>query len=66
MELTRQHRGTPTARVEPVTTAEYPTRAARPMYSALDCSRIHKHFGIAPRPWQKSLEEAIRQLLANP
>mgnify|MGYP001815721267 FL=1 len=66
MELTRQHRGPHTASVKPVTTAEYHTRAARPMYSALDCSRIHKHFGINPQPWQKSLEEAIGQLLANP
>jgi dTDP-4-dehydrorhamnose reductase len=65
MELTRLHRGMPTARVEPVTTAEYPTRAARPMYSALDCSRIQTHYGIAPQPWQKSLEEAMRQLLAT-
>ncbi len=66
MELTHQHLGTRTASVKPVTTAEYPTRAARPKYSALDCSRIHKHFEINPQPWQKSLEETIRQLLATP
>ncbi|MEE4263303.1 MAG: dTDP-4-dehydrorhamnose reductase [Desulfobacteraceae bacterium] len=66
MELTRLHQGTPTARAEPVTTAEYPTRAARPIYSALDCSRITRHFGIRPRPWQISLEKTVRQLLATP
>ena len=64
MELTRLHGGTPTATVEPVATADYPTRAARPIYSALDCSRIYKHFGISPQPWQKSLEKTIRKLLA--
>jgi len=66
MELTRLLRGTQTATIEPVATADYPTRAARPIYSALDCSRIHKHFGIIPQPWQKSLEKTIRKLLAVP
>lgn len=66
MELTRLLRGTQTATIEPVATADYPTRAARPIYSALDCSRIHKHFGIIPQPWQKSLEKTIRKLLAAP
>lgn len=66
LELTRQHPGTRTASVKPVTTAEYPTQAARPIYSALDCSRITRHFGIRPRPWQISLAKTIRQLLATP
>ena len=66
MELIRLHAGIRTARVEPVTTADYPTPAVRPVYSALDCGRIHKHFGIRPQPWQKSLELTIRQLVARP
>ena len=66
MELIRLHGGTRTASVEPVTTADYPTRAERPAYSALDCGRIQKHFGISPQPWQKSLEKTIRTLLATP
>ena len=51
MELTRLHGGVRSARVEPVATADYPTQAARPIYSALDCNRIRKHFGISPQPW---------------
>ena len=66
MELARLHGSVRTARVEPVATADYPTRAVRPVYSALDCSRISKHFGISPQPWHKSLEITIRQLLATP
>lgn len=64
MELAHLHEGLPTARVEPVATADYPTRAERPVYSALDCGRISKQFGIKPQPWQKSLETTIRKLLA--
>jgi dTDP-4-dehydrorhamnose reductase len=66
MELTRRHGGVRTARVEPVATADYPTQAARPVYSALDCSHIRKHFGISSQPWQKSLEITIRKHLATP
>ena len=63
MDLAQLHEGIRTARVEPVATADYPTRALRPVYSALDCGRISKHFGIKPQPWQKSLETTIRKLL---
>jgi dTDP-4-dehydrorhamnose reductase len=65
MDLARLHGGIRTAQVEPVATADYPTRVVRPAYSALDCSRINKHFGIDPQPWQKSLEITIRKLLAT-
>lgn len=44
-----------TARVKPLPTSSYPTAAARPMYSALDCGKIKACFGIAPPAWQKSL-----------
>ena len=64
MELARRYGGIEPAKVIPVSTAQYPTIARRPAYSALDCSRINKHFGISPRPWAKSLEITIRQLLA--
>lgn len=64
MELIRLIGGKRTARVLPVSTADYPTPAQRPVYSALDCSRIQKHFGIDLQPWQKSLEITIRKLLA--
>ena len=63
MDLARLHGGIRTAQVEPVATADYPTRAVRPVYSALDCGRISKHFGLYPQPWQKSLEITIRKLL---
>ena len=51
-----------TKNVKPISTAEYPTRAIRPCFSALDCNLIKKNFGIKIKPWQDSLETVIRQL----
>jgi dTDP-4-dehydrorhamnose reductase len=51
------------ARVEPITTEDYPALASRPRYSALDCSRIEQSFGVRSRPWRVSLSETIASLL---
>ena len=51
--------------VEPITTAEYPTKAARPAYSALDCRRIAKDFGIHPKPWKQSLKATINRIFSD-
>ena len=47
--------GLPSARVMPITTAEYPTPARRPAMSVLDGTRIAEDFGIALRPWREAL-----------
>lgn len=54
-----------TKRVDAITTAEYPTLAKRPPYSALDCSRIKKVFGIEPKPWQQSLKHTIDRIFSG-
>jgi len=46
-------------KVVPITTSEYPTPAARPANSVLDCSRFQDHFAITPSLWQTGLQ-AIR------
>ena len=51
--------------VQAITTAEYPTPAKRPPYSALDCSRIKKYFGIDPKPWQQSLKRTIDRIFSE-
>ncbi|MCJ7617945.1 MAG: NAD(P)-dependent oxidoreductase, partial [Desulfobacterales bacterium] len=51
-----------TTNVKPISTAEYPTKAIRPPFSALDCSLIKKNFEISLKPWQDSLKTVIRQL----
>ena len=45
--------------VHPITTAEYPTPAARPANSRLECSRITADFCITPRRWEDMLAEVI-------
>ena len=55
-----------TERVEPIKTADYPTRVKRPPYSALDCGLINKHFGISPKPWRNSLAITVHELLSSP
>lgn len=58
----RQHGKIKVKRVIPVTTADFPTKALRPGYSALDCGLLEKHFGISPIPWRNSLNLAIKAL----
>jgi dTDP-4-dehydrorhamnose reductase len=53
-------------RVTPIKTADYPTPAARPAFSALDCSLIAQHYGISTKPWRDSLEMVIREIFSNP
>lgn len=52
--------------VEPVTTAEYPTAAARPRYSVLDSSATEAAVGFPARPWREELEETITRLKTAP
>ncbi|UCD78384.1 MAG: dTDP-4-dehydrorhamnose reductase [Desulfobacterales bacterium] len=66
VEIGRQYVALKTTRIEPIKTADYPTQAARPAYSALDCSLIRKHFGISAKPWRDSLKTAILALLSPP
>ena len=62
ISLARQYISIKTITVKPISTAEYPTKATRPCFSALDCNLIKKNFGINIKPWQDSLKTVIRQL----
>lgn len=48
--------------VVPIATAEYPTRARRPAYSVLDCSRLAEDLGTAPVTWESALEPLLGRL----
>ena len=48
-------------KINPCTTAEYPTAAARPHYSVLDKSKIKATFGIEVPEWRESLTKCIKQ-----
>ena len=45
----------------PISSAEFPTAAKRPIYSVLDKSKIKKAFGIEILPWQESLRRITPQ-----
>ena len=62
VEMARRCGEVKTNRVEPITTADYPTKARRPEFSALDCNLIKKNFGITPKPWRESLKSTIETL----
>jgi dTDP-4-dehydrorhamnose reductase len=51
--------------VVPIRTCDYPTLAARPPDTRLDCTAIVRAFGVAPRPWREALEETINRLPPN-
>ena len=52
--------------VTPITTADYPTPAARPANSRLDCSLFVQTFGLNPRPWREAVQATARALVAAP
>lgn len=48
--------------VKPISTAEYPTPAKRPLWSVLDCSTFEAEFGVTPRTWRAALRETLNQI----
>jgi dTDP-4-dehydrorhamnose reductase len=52
-------------RVEAITTAEFPTPAARPSYSVLDCRRLESTFGIRLPDWHDALGDVLDQFTAT-
>lgn len=52
------------ARVIPITTAEYPTAARRPMNSRLDCKKIEQVYGVECPAWRESLMRVMEEIRA--
>jgi dTDP-4-dehydrorhamnose reductase len=52
-------------RVNPVASAQFPTPARRPRYSALDSSRFAARFGFRARPWRDSVARTVTVLLGK-
>ena len=50
------------ARVERITTADYPTRAARPKNSCLDTTKFHAVFQYSLPDWKDGVERCIAEL----
>ncbi len=50
------------ATIIPITTAEYPTPAARPLNSRLDCSKLDRTFNYNMMDWHNSLHQVLDEL----
>ncbi|MGE6784168.1 dTDP-4-dehydrorhamnose reductase [Ensifer adhaerens] len=57
--------GGPFARVNRILTTDYPTAAARPSNSRLDCNKIARHHGITLPHWKHSIEATVRRVIQN-
>ena len=55
----------PAPTVTPITTADWPTPAASPKNSALDCARIGAAYAISQPTWPEALDSVIREIHAR-
>lgn len=47
------------AKVQPITTTDYPTPARRPSYSLLDCTCTRAKLNLAPQQWRAALNDTF-------
>jgi len=62
--LRRREPGAKLARVEAISTAEYPTPAKRPVNSRLNCAKLERVFGWRMMDWRESLEQVMDEVAA--
>ncbi|MDQ2780868.1 MAG: sugar nucleotide-binding protein, partial [Pseudomonadota bacterium] len=55
----------PADAVRPIATAKYPTPAARPLNSRLDCGRLQSTFGFTLPHWQAGVERMLCEVLTS-
>ena len=51
------------AKVNPISTAEYPTPAKRPAYSLMDCSASRKLLELEPIHWRQGLKQVLASMV---
>jgi dTDP-4-dehydrorhamnose reductase len=56
--------GITACKVSPITTDQYPAKAARPRYSVLDKTKIKSTFNLSIPKWEESLNNCIKELLS--
>jgi dTDP-4-dehydrorhamnose reductase len=52
----------PTPALVPIPSEQYPTPAARPRNSMLNCGKLERALGVRLSPWQKALDEVIAEI----
>jgi len=55
--------GGPSAEVEEIATADYPTKARRPQNSSLSSRKLHAAYGWCAPPWQESCRKVVARLV---
>jgi dTDP-4-dehydrorhamnose reductase len=55
-------RGLPAADVQPIATADWPTKAIRPANSVMSTTKFSRDFGFSMPPWEESLAAVIARL----
>ena len=50
------------ARIERISTVEYPTKARRPRNSCLNMKKFHTTYGLLARNWHEAVSEIVRDL----
>lgn len=55
--------GGPSARVRRISTADYPTPAARPANSRMDATRLHQSYGLRLPDWRASIVTTVTRLV---
>lgn len=48
--------------INPIKTSDYPTPAARPAYSVLDCSQTEADLGLQQLDWRTQLDQVLQKL----
>ncbi|MEZ4373605.1 MAG: dTDP-4-dehydrorhamnose reductase [Polyangiaceae bacterium] len=61
-----QQHGVKTPAIQPISTAEYPTAAARPRNSVLDCRKAKGTLGLEIGPWAPAMRDLVQHLLTEP
>ncbi|MFL1516592.1 dTDP-4-dehydrorhamnose reductase [Pseudomonas prosekii] len=56
-----REQGKPCANLLPIPSSDYPTPAARPLNSRLDCSRLQREWGVSQADWQTALRECLAE-----
>lgn len=57
--------GGPSVPVQAIATADYPTSAARPANSALNCAKLKRTFGLALPAWPDGVRACVERLLRS-
>jgi dTDP-4-dehydrorhamnose reductase len=57
--------GLPAARIAAIKSADWPTRARRPLNSALDSGKFERDFGLRLPDWRESVRDVVKRLAAQ-